>query len=400
MMTLVFFPYVYMLARASFLEQSATVLEASRTLGCGAWKSFFLVALPLARPGIAGGLALVLMETLNDFGTVDFFAVDTFSTGIYRTWLGMGNVAAAAQLGAVMMLFIFSLILLERWSRGMSKTERSSRADRIASRHTLSGWQGMAASLVCALPVFFGFFLPVAAMGYWTITTWDFVDSRFFAMAYNSFALAGLAAFVAVIVAVILAYGHRLQPSRGKSIALRFASLGYAIPGAIIALGVMIPFTYLDNIAANFFREHWNISTGQLFTGTWLALIFAYLVRFLSVSLNTVEASLAKITPNMDGAARTLGHSASSTLMKVHAPLMRGSLFTALILVFVDVMKELPATFMMRPFGLETLAIRSYEMANDGFLIQSASSSLAIVAVGIIPVILITLAIRGSRAAH
>lgn len=397
MMTLVFYPYVYMLSRASFLEQSISVLEASRTLGRSSWSSFFQVALPMARPGIAGGLALVLMETLNDFGTVDFFAVDTFTTGIYRTWLGMWEVAAAAQLGAMLMVFIFALIALERWSRGKGKTTNNAGSYRSISRYQLSGFKAAAACILCFLPVFFGFLLPVGAMAYWTVISWGFVDSRYVVMARNSFALAGIASLFAVGVAVLLAYGQRLQPGKSMGFAVRLASMGYAVPGAVIALGVMIPFAFFDNTLDSFMRQWFGISTGLLLTGTWTALIFAYVVRFLAVSLNTIEASLGKITYSMDGASRTLGHTAGQTLRRIHTPIMRGSLLTAAILVFVDVMKELPATFMMRPFGLETLAIRSYEMANDGFLIESSSSSLAIVAVGIIPVILISVAIARSR---
>nr|WP_246347131.1 iron ABC transporter permease [Desulfurispira natronophila] len=397
MMTLVFYPYVYMLARASFLEQSVCVLEASRTLGQGPWATFFRIALPLARPGIAGGLALALMETLNDFGTVDFFSVDTFTTGIYRTWLGMWEVAAAAQLGAMLMLFIFVLILLERWSRSSGTTHHSARSYRNISRYDLKGSRALLANVVCGIPVFIGFILPVGAMIVWTIASWHVVDSRYLSMAASSFALAGIAAVVAVVVAVLLAYGQRLNPTRAMGFAVRLAGMGYAVPGAVIALGIMIPFAWLDNSIDGLARQWLGISTGLLLTGTWVALIFAYVVRFLAVSLNTVEASLGKITPNMDGAARTLGYGATRTLRKVHTPLMWGSLLTAGILVFVDVMKELPATFMMRPFGLETLAIRSYEMANDGFLVESSTSSLAIVAVGIIPVILISVAIARSR---
>jgi iron(III) transport system permease protein len=396
MMTLVFYPYVYMLSRAAFLEQSVCVLDASRTLGRGAWSTFFGVALPLARPAVAGGLALALMETLNDFGTVDFFAVDTFVTGIYRTWLGLGQPAIAAQLGAVLMFFILGLILLERWSR-RGRVSHTTGYYRQLPRFQLSGISAGLAFTVCFLPVFFGFILPVGAMVIWTWQTWNFVDPRYLRMAGTSLSLAGISAVAAVGAAVLLAYGRRLVPGKVTGIAVQTASLGYAIPGAVIALGIMIPFAFLDNAVDNLARTLFGYSTGLLLTGTWTALIFAYVVRFLAVSTNTVEASLQKVTPNMDGAARTLGLSAGQTLRRVHGPIMRASLLSAGVLVFVDVMKELPATLMMRPFGLNTLAIRSYELASDGLLKESSSSSLAIVLAGIIPVILASLMIARSR---
>ncbi|WP_035261180.1 ABC transporter permease [Desulfonatronum lacustre] len=396
MMTLVFYPYVYMLSRAAFLEQSVCVLDASRTLGRGAWSTFFGVALPLARPAVAGGLALALMETLNDFGTVDFFAVDTFVTGIYRTWMGLGQPAIAAQLGAVLMFFILGLILLERWSR-RGRVSHTTGYYRQLPRFQLSGISAGLAFTVCFLPVFFGFILPVGAMIIWTWQTWDFVDPRYLRMAGTSLSLAGISALAAVCAAVLLAYGRRLVPGKATGIAVQTASLGYAIPGAVIALGIMIPFAFLDNAVDNLARTLFGYSTGLLLTGTWTALIFAYVVRFLAVSTNTVEASLQKVTPSMDGAARTLGLSAGQTLRRVHGPIMRASLLTAGVLVFVDVMKELPATLMMRPFGLNTLAIRSYELASDGLLKESSSSSLAIVLAGIIPVILASLMIARSR---
>jgi iron(III) transport system permease protein len=396
MMTLVFYPYVYLLARAAFLEQSVCVLDAGRTLGHGPWGTFLHVALPLARPAVAGGVALVLMETLNDFGLVSFLAVDTFVTGIYRTWLGQGQPAVAAQLGSVLMIFILALILMEKWSR-RGRVSHTTGYYRQIRRYRLSRPRAALAFCACFIPVLFGFFIPVAAMALWTWQTWALVDARFFVMARNTLALAGISAVLAVAVAVILAYGRRLSPGRLTSFAVQTASLGYAIPGAIIALGVMLPLTFVDNTLDRVAMNLFGVSTGLLLTGTWTALVFAYLIRFLAISTNTVEASLQKVTPSMDGAARTLGLSATQTLRRVHGPIMKGSLFTAGVLVFVDVMKELPATLMMRPFGLNTLALRSYELASDGLLKESSSSSLAIVAAGIIPVILASTLIARSR---
>lgn len=396
MMTLVFYPYVYLLSRAAFLEQSVCVLDASRTLGLGAWDTFFRVALPLARPAVAGGLALVLMETLGDFGLVSFFSVDTFVTGIYRTWLGQGRPAVAAQLGAVLMLFVLLLVVIERRSR-RGRISHTTGYYRQLPRHRLTGFKASLALGLCLLPVVFGFFIPVGAMALWTLQTMEYLDWRYLDMAMNSLTLAGIGAALAVGVAVLLAYGKRMAPGRLTAAAAHLASLGYAVPGAVIALGIMLPLTHVDTVLASAAREYLGISTGLLLTGTWAALVFAYVVRFLVIAANTVEASLQKVTPSMDDAARTLGLSSGMTLWRVHGPLMKGSLLTAGVLVFVDVMKELPATLMMRPFGLGTLALRSFELASDGLLKESSSSSLAIVLAGIAPVILASLAIARSR---
>jgi iron(III) transport system permease protein len=398
MMTLVLYPYVYLLSRAAFLEQSVCVLEVSRTLGRGPWRSFVTVALPLARPGIVAGLSLALMETLNDFGTVDYFAVDTFTTGIYRTWLGLGEAAAAAQLAAIMLLFVFSLVILERWSRRRIRFHHTSIRYRRLPGHRLTGLRAAGAVAACLAPILLGFLLPGTALLVWSIETAEAViDARFLGFALNSFTLATLTSAVAVAVAVVLAYGTRLR--RGKLIAsaVRVAGMGYAVPGAVIAVGILLVSSEVDNTIDAWMRASLGLSTGLIFTGTVAGIVFAYLVRFLAISLNTVEASLAKITPNMDSAARTLGHRPFGMLRRVHAPMMWGSMLTAATLVFVDVMKELPATIIMRPFNFDTLAIRAYQLASDEQLAEASSAALGIVVVGIVPVILLSLAITRSR---
>ncbi|MCW9032810.1 MAG: iron ABC transporter permease [Rhodospirillales bacterium] len=398
MMSLVLYPYVYMLARAAFLEQSVCVLEASRTLGKTPFQSFRFVALPLARPAIAAGLALALMETLNDFGTVHFFAIDTFTTGIYRTWLGLGEPAAAAQLGACLMIFITALVMLERHSRGRAKFHHTTSKYRRIKKFELRGLRGGFALLACFLPVFLGFLLPAAILLGWTIETpEEWMNAAFWGLAWNSFVLAASASILAVCVALFLSYGVRLHPTWLNRTAVRAASLGYAVPGTVIAVGIMLPFAWLDNQIDAWMRSIFGISTGLLLTGTIAAVVFGYLVRFLSVSFNTVEAALGKVTPSMDAAARTLGVPPGKTLLKVHLPIIRGSLLTAGVLVFVDVMKELPATMIMRPFNFTTLAVRTFELATDEQLAEASSAALAIVLVGIVPVILINLAIARSR---
>ncbi len=398
MLALVLYPYVYLLSRAAFLEQSVCTLEVSRTLGCGPWRSFATVALPLARPSIAGGLSLALMEALNDFGTVQYFGVDTFTTGIYRTWLGMGEPAAAAQLAAVLMLFVFAVILLERGSRGRARYHHTSTRYRPLPRYRLRGGKAAGAALACALPVLFGFLLPGIALVAWSAeSAGEVIDGRFLALVRNSFVLAAIAAILAVGIAMLLAYGLRLRRTRVMTVATRVAAMGYAVPGSVIAVGVLLPFAWFDNTLDAWMRESFGVSTGLLLSGTIAAVVFAYLVRFLAVSLNTVEAGLMRVTGNMDAAARSLGHSPGATLMRVHAPMIRGSLLIAGLLVFVDVMKELPATLIIRPFNFDTLAIRTYEYAVDEQLVEAASSALAIVLVGIVPVIVLSLAIARSR---
>ncbi len=398
MMALVLYPYVYMLARAAFLDQCLCVLEVSRTLGRGPWRTFGTVALPLARPAVAAGVALALMEAIADYGTVAYFGVPTFTTGIYRTWFGLGEPVAAAQLAAVMLVFVAALIALERWSRGRARYDHTSRRYRTLTRQPLTGIRGWLACAGCALPVSLGFVLPAGVLLDLAIDQGDpHWGRRFAEYAGNSFTLAAVTAGLAVLVAVLLAYGVRQRSTPTVRAAARVAGLGYAVPGSVIAVGVLLPFAALDNTFDATMRQTFGVGTGLLLTGTIAALVYAYLVRFLAVSYNAVEAGLGKISPGMDGAARTLGSSARGTLLRVHAPLMRGSLLTAALLVFVDVMKELPATMILRPFNFDTLAIRVYRLAADERLAEASTAALTIVGVGIVPVLLLSLAIARSR---
>ena len=391
MLTLVLYPYVYMLARVAFLEQSVCTLEASRSLGCGPWRSFLTVALPLARPAIVAGLALALMETLNDFGTVKYFGVETFTTGIYRTWFGLGNRVAAAKLSAFLLLFILGLILLERWSRHRAQYYQSATHYNRLSSYSLNGIRAVGAWLACFFPLSLGFLLPAALLLEMTLKNATItLNEEFWIYARNSFILAVITAILGVAIALILAYGLRLRSNLGMRLAARIAAMGYAVPGSVIAVGILIPIGRLDNAIDAWMRATFNLSTGLLLSGTITALIFAYLVRFLAVSFSTVEASLGKIKPSLDDAARSLGYSPTNTLVKVHAPIMWGGLLTAAMLVFVDVMKELPATLIIRPFNFDTLAVRVYNLASDERLAEAAGPALAIVIVGIVPVILLS----------
>jgi len=392
MLTLVLYPYVYLLARVAFLEQSVCTIEAGRSLGCTPLRSFWTIALPLARPSIIAGLALALMETLNDFGTVAYFGVNTFTTGIYRTWLGMGERVAAAQLAAFLMLFILALIILERWSRSQARYYQTGNRQQSIAKYQLNYFRGILAWLFCFLPLFGGFLLPGLYLIQMTLQNWDDAfQNNFWQLAKNSLLLATLSALITVLISLIIAYIQRLQAKPIINIAVRIASMGYAIPGSVIAVGVLIPMGRLDNFLIEWLKSNFNIVTGLIFSGTIIALIFAYLVRFFSVSFGAIESSLQKIKPNLDEAARSLGYNPMTTLVKIHAPLMSGGIITAAMLVFVDVMKELSATLVMRPFNFDTLAIRVYQYASDERLVEASAPALAIVLVGIIPVIFLSL---------
>ncbi len=398
MLIFVLYPYTYLLCRAAFLEQSVCALEVSRTLGCSAFGSFLRVALPLARPAIAAGTALALMETLADYGTVSFFGVPTFTTGVIKAWIGLGDRVAAAQLASALLSLVFLVLVLERWSRGRARYHHTSMRYQRLPDYRLAGWRGALASLACATPLAIGFLLPAAILLKMTLEAGDQqFGARFFILAVNSFSLAGLTALLAAVLACLMAYGARVRPGRLTGLANRTVALGYAVPGAVVAVGTLLPLAFFDNAIDGFMRETVGISTGLIFTGTIFALVYAYLVRFLAVSLNTIEASLAKVRPSMDDAARSLGQGPAGTLVRVHVPLMWAGLSTACLLVFVDVMKELPATLVMRPFNFDTLAVRAFNLASDERLSEAATASLVIVAVGILPLILLSRTIARAR---
>ena len=398
MLTLVLYPYVYLLSRAAFLNQSICVLDVSRTLGNGPWKTFWKVALPLARPAIIAGLSLALMETLADYGTVQFFGVSTFTTGIFRTWFGMGSAAAAAQLAAGLMVFVFALVLIERYSRRKARYHHTSRRHQDLRRFPLTGGRAFLAFLFCLFILGLGFLLPALQLLSWTIHVADTViDAEFLRLLVNSLSLAAFAAVLALLLALVMAYAQRLYPGKLVSGAVQVAGMGYAVPGAVIAVGVMIPFAWIDNTIDDLARSQFNYSTGLLLSGTLVAVTFAYLTRFLAVSLQTVDSGLTRITHSMDEAGRSFGFRPLQILRQIHIPMLSASLMTALLLVFVDVLKELPATLILRPFNFNTLAVKAYELASDERLAEAAPAALAIVIAGIIPVILLSKTITRSR---
>lgn len=398
MMSLTLYPYVYLLSRAAFLEQSVCVIEVSRTLGCTPWQSFRRVALPLARPAIVVGVALVLMESLNDFGTVDFFAVKTFTAAIYDVWLNMNSVAGAAQLAAVLLLVVIGLILLERWARGKREYQHTTSHVRQLPQFQLKSGRAALAAAACALPVLFGFIVPALVLAGYAANHYEAtLEANFSAFLINSLTLSAGAAVLAMAIGLFLAYSVRVSGSRWVRGMSRFAVIGYAMPGAILAVGIMVPFGAFDNRIDALARDWFGISTGLILSGTLVAVTFGYVVRFLALSFGSAESSLGRITGSMDGAARTLGQTPFGALRKLHLPMIRASLIAGALLVFVDGMKELPMTIVLRPFNFETLATFVYQYASDELLEEAALAALAIVGVGIIPVILLSIGMRTSR---
>jgi len=356
-MAFVLYPYVYLLARASFLEQSSHLRDAGQLLGLSRRKAFLQINLPIARPAIVAGLSLVLMETLADFGAVSYFGVNTFTTGIFRTWYGLDSVQGAAQLALVLLTFIVVLIAIEKQSRRRAQYH-SKQSKQRSEPQQLNGAKQWFAVALCATPLTLGFVAPVSQLLFWAVQT-----------------------------------AGRTSQSRFTQISKQLVGLGYAIPGTVIAVGTLIPLARLDNHIDAWFRSNFDISTGLLISGTIAALVIAYLVRFLAVALNTVDSGLTSIGSNMDQAARSLGLKPCAVMRKIHIPILRTSLLTALLIVFVDVMKELPATLILRPFNFNTLAVRAYELASDERLADASLASIAIVLAGLVPVILLTRAL-------
>lgn len=387
-MTLVLYPYVYILARTAFSEQSAGKLEAARALGANTLTVFWRVALPLARPSIAAGLAFALMEALADFGTVAIFGYSTFTVAIYRIWFGMFNRHAATELASLLLFFTFGLYLLERAVRSRARFYQTEGTVRPAAPKILEGWKARLATGLASLVVGAAFVLPVFQLLVWTLSHPEY-DSRYPEFLFNTLGLGGVSAALAVTAAVVVAYGLRLSRSWIVSAFAGVASMGYALPGSVIAVGVLAPLAFLDHGLDAFLQGAVGVSTGLLLTGSMVGLVFAYLVRFLAVSYQTVEASLIKVTPSMDMAGRSLRASPSRVLWSIHLPLVRGGLSSAAILVFVDVMKEMPATLLLRPFGYDTLAVRVWQLTSESFWEAAALPALTIVAAGMLPVLVL-----------
>ena len=392
------YPYVYLLARSAFLERGGAVLEAGRSLGLSPWRVFLKISLPMARPAVAAGVALALMETLADYGVVSYFAVQTFTTGIYRAWFSLGDRTAAAQLAMCLLAFVVLLLALERRSRGAARFHGSGLRRQPPRTAPLRGWAAAAACAACSVPLLAGFVLPGGVLLQMALTEGDAqFGARFYTLARNSIVVSALTALLAVALALLVAYARRLQPRPLTRAAHWAAGLGYALPGSVIAVGVLIPLARFDNWLAQSLHSAFGWQTGLLFTGSIAALVFACLVRFMTAALQTVDAALHRVTPHMDDAARSLGLTPARALRRVHLPLLRGGLLTAGLLVFIDVMKELPATLVMRPFNFDTLATQAYTLASDERLAEASTAALAIVAVGLLPMVLLCRQIAAQR---
>ena len=391
---LVLYPYVYLLARTAFASQAASLFDAARVLGASPRAAFFRVALPAARPLIAGGVALAMMETAADFGVVEYFGVATFTTGIFRAWFALGERGAALQLAAWLFVVVAVLVVAEqRARRGAFSNPVAS--GRVAALVELRGWRGAAASVCTALPLLLGFVVPVVVLARHAVLSGDPLLGRGFgAFVQASVGVSGAAAILATALAVLLAYAGRLSRGRSTPLAIRAATLGYALPGTILALGVLAPLTTLDKWLAGLFQERFDVRTGLLLTGTAAALVYAYAVRFLTVAYNACQGGFEKIHQRLDDAARVLGAKPGRVLREVHFPLLRGAVASGVLLVFIDAMKELPATLILRPFNFETLATRVYRLASDERLAEASTAALAIVLVGMVPALLLGISRR------
>lgn len=394
-LAMVLYPYVYLLCRAAFLAQSTCLVEVSRTLGHSLGRAFWHVALPLARPALAGGIALALMETFADFGTVHYFGLRTFTTGIYEAWFGLGDRGAASQLAAALLFAVAALVALERAGRGGRRFHPMTTRHAPFSPVALRGWRAAAALLACLLPVLLGFAVPAGVLLALMLEQGDaLAPHRFLPFLTHSLTLATVTALLGVAIAAWLAWAARLHPGPARSWSARVVALGYAVPGSVIAVGVLVPFGLFDNALDSAVRALGGGGTGLLLSGSIAALVFAYLARFLGVALSAVESGMTRLKPTYLAAARALGAGPGEAVRRIELPLSRGALLTAAILVFVDTMKELPATMIVRPFDFDTLAVRVYNLASDERLAEASTSALLIVLAGLLPVVALTRAMK------
>ncbi|MDX1363358.1 ABC transporter permease [Arenibacter latericius] len=381
------FPYVYVICRASFMRQSSAMQEAAFLLGSNRMQMFTKIALPMARPAVAGGIALVGMEVLNDYGTVKYFGVDTFTSGIFRAWFSFGDINTAIYLSAILTVIVLILIWLENFQRG-SRNWNSGNADtkpaiRIWPKHKSTRWLYTA---LCMIVLLISFIFPLSQLFYWVSLTWrNVVDSEFGILIFRSFSLAIGSALAIAVISIFLLYTIRLSPLWWTKHIARTASLGYAIPGAVIAVGVMIPMMGLDR------KINWLLSdnVGMILSGTLFILVVAYIVRFMAVGYNAIDAGFQKTGASVNEVARSLGASSSRTLWKIDLPLIKYSIAGAVLLAFVDILKELPLTLILRPFNFHTLATKAFDMATNEMIAESANASLVVVLTGVIPIIVL-----------
>ncbi|WP_296762585.1 iron ABC transporter permease [Sediminimonas sp.] len=389
------YPYVYLLARAAFREQSAATEEVAMSLGAGPWRRFFRVGLPLARPAIAAGMAIAMMETVNDFGTVDYFAVQTLTTGIFSVWLQSNNAGGAAQIACVGLVLVVVLLALERTSRRRTRFFGLSRSHRSVVRVRLSGARAGAATLVCLLPFLVGFVLPAGVILRHALANADrWVDPALLRALLNTLTVGGSAAVLTVLAGVFMVYGVRLSGRRLPRTLLPLTTIGYAAPGAVLGVGILIPLAAFDHRLADAVEALAGVDIGLVFTGSAAALVLAYSVRFFAIAQGAADAAMGRVSPSLPMAARSLGRSRGQVLSQVYYPLIRGSLGSALLLVFVDCVKELPATLLLRPFNFNTLATRVHDQASLENLGDAAPAAILVIGVGLAAVGLLARANR------
>ena len=388
------YPYIYLVSRMAFINQSRSILESGRTLGFNQFQVFYKLAVPMIRPAIVAGLMLVIMETLSDFGAVDHFAIATFTTGIFRTWYGMYDLETAMQLASLLLIFVTIFIFIERRSRRKAAFSIAGSVYKPLKLSQLTGYKNLLAFIACLLPIFIGFILPVLELSYWALNyKLDFFNQKFISTALNTLYLSIAAAFLCTLLALIINFSIRYKTNNFLKFLSSFLTVGYAVPGLILAIGVMRLLTFLDR---NFTIEIFNL----VLTGSLVGLMMAYIIKSYALSSTTFDAGYERISPRIDDVARSLKTSGWNLLSKVHVPLLKTSFLTSMLLVVAEVIKELPATLILRPFNFDTLAVSTYIYAAEERMYDAAAPSISIVLVGLIPIIILTRLIRTSRPAN
>lgn len=384
------YPYVYLLSRSAFLSQGRALMEAARTLGVGPWVAFWRVMLPMARPWIVTGLALVLMETLADFGAVSIFNYDTFTTAIYKAWYGFFSLKAAAQLSSILVIFALLLVSIEGLYKSRMRYFSSPRSSTVHTRIKLSGGKGIAAMLFCTLIVCVAFVVPVIQLSIWVVEMMNDGElSSYKVQFFRTLFLGVTAAIITCLGALLLSYVKRQSPSKKNMFLCKLSTIGYAIPGTVLAVGIFLPTVWFDNSLSFLMNWAFNIEIGPVLQGTIFVMLTAYAVRFMAAAFGGVDSSMQSITPSLDEAASISGVKGFSLIRLIHLPLLKKGLLTALILVMVDVVKEMPITLMTLPFGWDTLAVKIYELTSEGEWERAALPGLYLVLVSIIPVVLL-----------
>jgi iron(III) transport system permease protein len=387
-MSLVLYPYVYLTVKLYLSFESSAVINASKSMGISSYKIFYKVILPICRPAIIAGISLAIMEAISDFGVVDYYGVSTFVTGIFRTWFGMGSIQDACKLASLLIIFIFLIIFLEKLQRRNIKYKSSGKDFIPIYKTKLKGYKNILAFIICIIPFFFGFILPFMQMSYWFILSYkDIIDDQFLYILLNTIFLASISAFIIVILALLLTYNLKRKHTKTTNILVQISKLGYSIPGAVIAIGVLVLFSYIDNILIDSIKFLFNININLLLTGSIIAMIFGYIVRFISICINNYESTFSNIPSSYYNASKSMGINEKNTFKKVFSPLIKNTSYIAFLMIFIEVIKELPLSMILRPFNYDTLAIRSYELTQQGQIVESAVPSMFIVIFSMISII-------------